>query len=490
MTRAKVIDYPVVAGVIGRMLVLLAVFLLVPAIVSLCYGESDWMAFAVTSACSAAVGLPLLVRMSCSRPNLRYREAFLLTSVVWVLYSAIGMIPFLFSSHPLSVSEAFFETMSGFTTTGATVIADVESLSKGLLLWRALIQWIGGLGIVLFVLLVLPALDQKGGISLFNAEITGITHDKIHPRIRATARSLWIIYGCLTLMLVTLLWLGPMDLFDAVCQAFSTMSTGGFSTRNASIAAFDSDYVSVVITVFMLIGGVSFILLRTLVAGHWREFLSNDVLRVYIAIVAVCVVAVSLSSVLAGDESLSRPGRLLVDSSFLVASAITSTGFSLADFSLWGPFALLTVFFMMFCGACAGSTTGGMKVDRVAALGRNILAQLRITVYPRHIVNVKVSGKSVDATSMNRICGFVALYFSLFLLGSAVLTLYGLSVTDATFAAASCIGNSGLGYGVTGAAGGFGLLPAPSLWLLSLLMLAGRLELYTVIVLFTRRFWL
>ncbi|MDE6217719.1 MAG: TrkH family potassium uptake protein, partial [Muribaculaceae bacterium] len=273
------------AKVVGWLLILEAAMLLMPAAVSLIYGGRDFLPFILAAAITAFSGVAVSWPLHRVKIQLRRREGYLLTAIVWVLFSLFGMIPFLLCDHPLSVADAYFETMSGFTTTGATVISDVESYSHAILFWRALMQWLGGLGIVLFLLALLPALNQSGGITMYNAETTGITHDKLHPRIRQTAGSLWQLYGILTVMLIFLLWLGPMDIFDAVCQSLAAISTGGFSTRNSSIAAWNSSYVNAVITLFMFVAGVNFVLLYGAVHGRARDLFRNDVFRSYLGIV-------------------------------------------------------------------------------------------------------------------------------------------------------------------------------------------------------------
>ena len=281
--------------VCGWLLLLEALFLLLPMCVSLAYGEDDWWTFLAAAVSAGAVGGGAAYFLRGCPSRLNRLDAFLLTTMVWVLFSGFGMIPFMAGSLGADAAGAFFETMSGFTTTGATVIADVESQTRGLLFWRSLIQWIGGLGIVLFILAVLPALNRDGGISMFNAEMTGISHDKLHPRIRQTAKSLWEVYGVLTAVLALLLWLGPMDFFDSVCQSMTTMSTGGFSTRNDSIAGFGSRYVAAAVTLFMLVGGVNFTLIYNMSRGDFSSLRRNTVVKVYAGTVAAIYAVLAVS---------------------------------------------------------------------------------------------------------------------------------------------------------------------------------------------------
>ena len=411
----------------------------------------------------------------------------MLVSFGWIIFSLIGMLPFIFCAHPLSVADAFFETVSGFTTTGATTISDVEVLSKGVLLWRSMLQWIGGLGILLFMLAVLPSLNDGSGLSVYNAEVTGITHDKLRPRIRYTANCLWAIYGVLTLVLMLLLWAGPMSLFDSVCHAMTAISTGGFSTRNASIAYWHSDYVTGVLTVFMFVGGVNFALLYGAWKGDWRSLWRNDVLRAYALIVALGYLAFLITLIAEGRAD--TVSHWLFDPLFHVVSTITTTGYTLADFSVWGTFALLLTLLLMLSGACAGSTTGAIKADRLLALVRNLNNEVKKSVAPKRMYVVRVNGRVVPDEDMARISAFITIYGVLIVIGALIVTAYGISLDDAFFAVISCVGNNGLGYGLTGSAGGYHLLPDAVKWVLSLMMLTGRLELFSVLVLFFRIFW-
>lgn len=467
----------VVLRVCGWLLLLEALFLLLPCGVSIAYGESDWWTFLLASLLAGAVGGAAAWFFRSGPTRLNRSDAMLLTSMVWILYSLFGMIPFVVGPSGLDAASAFFETMSGLTTTGATVLADVEAQTHGLLFWRALMQWLGGLGIVLFILAVLPALNQDGGISMFNAEMTGISHDKLHPRIRQTARSIWIIYGILSLALMLLLLPSPMGGFDIVCQSLTTLSTGGFSTNNASIAGFGSTYVAAVITLFMLIGGVNFSLLYCMARGRWREVRSNTVLRTYLGMVIAIYLLLLLSLGLQGLAGDARSA--LLEPLFLIASAITTTGFSYGDFQAWGAPALTLVMLMMITGACAGSTTGAVKIDRFVALFKQVRQELMLSIYPNRIPRVIVNGRLLDEGQMSRITAFLALYVALIAAGTLAVSFCGFSFADSLFAVTSCIGNNGLGYGAT--AGSYMPMPAGIKWMLAALMLIGRLEIFTVL---------
>jgi trk system potassium uptake protein TrkH len=479
--RNAISDSSPVAKILSWLLVLESLMLVIPMLLSLILGEEDWKGFGVAVMVSGCIGGSGAYLFRDSVNRLTRRDAFLVISLVWVVYSLVSMIPFMAGAHQLSAASAFFESVSGFTTTGATTIADVESYGRGLLLWRAMTQWIGGLGIVLFLIALLPALNDSGGIMMFNAEITGMTHDKLHPRIKQTAMSLWMVYSGLTLLLIIMLLCGGMSLFDSVCQALATLSTGGFSTRNSSISAWGSQYIATVIAVFMMAGGVNFILLYNALHGKLREMWSNEVFRVYIFIILI-------SSVIVGVYAVDYcNGSVAIASYFHVVSAITSTGFSYADFSAWGSLALLITLVLMFLGACAGSTTGAIKLDRVIAIFKNIRRENMLTVFPNHVSKFKMGGKPVSELLMLRVEGFVGLYFIAFVIGAFAMSAYGYEPFDCIFASASCMGNNGLGYGFTSS--GFGNLPDAVKWIFSAEMLIGRLEIFPVMAVLLPSFW-
>lgn len=463
------------------------VFMLFPLIACIVYGERDYQAFGISAAVTIAVGASMTFLIRPERNDMAKREGFLLTALVWVVFSLFGMLPFILSETPLSVSDAFFEAMSGFTTTGATVLTSVEGLSHGLHLWRCLMQWLGGMGIILFTLAVIPMLNHSGGMQMFNAEVTGITHDKIRPRISQTAKGLWLIYIILSVVLFLLLWTGPMDVFDSICHALSSMSTGGFSTRNDSIAGWDSLYVKIVITVFMFLGGVNFALLFKTCTGDVRGVWRNDTFRMYVKLIFVTYVLFVIAISVGGHVSSWMD--VTINPLFQIVSTVTSTGYSVADFENWGAFVLALVFMLMFFGACAGSTSGGAKIDRMIYLVKNIRNELYRCIHPNAILSVRVNGKVIAPDIVSKVMAFLCLYVIIIMVGGIILTAFGIPLVDAFFSAFSCISNTGLGAGVTGYGGSYEIIPDVGKWVLSMLMLIGRLELFTVLILFTRGFW-
>ena len=484
--RKSQINFLALARVIGLLVVIEAAFMLIPMITSLIYGENDSKAFAITIGITLFVGA-LMMCIRPSRTEMGKREGFLLTALTWVVFSGFGMIPFMIGDSKMTISDAFFEAMSGFTTTGATVMASIDHFSNGIHIWRCLMQWIGGMGIILFTLAVIPMLNHSGGMQMFNAEVTGITRDKLRPRISQTAKGLWLVYIVLTIILVGLLWLGPMNFFDSICHAFSTMSTGGFSTRNESIGAWDSPYVKSVVTLFMFLGGVNFALLFKAATGHVGELWKSEVFRSYVYVVAGMMV-LFVASIVANNQ-VHDWQSVTIDPLFQIVSTITSTGLTVGNFENWGSFVIALTFLLMFFGASAGSTSGGAKIDRILFLVKNIRNEIYRCLHPNAICTVRVNGKVLSIELVNKVIAFLCIYVLLIVFGGIILTAIGIPLVDAFFSAFSCIGNTGLGAGVTGYGGSYDIIPDMGKWVLALLMLMGRLELFTVLLLFSRTFW-
>ncbi len=487
-TKRRLLNLPMLQRIIGWLLCIEGGFLIVPSLVSLIYDESDWIPFAATAVLTLSAGAVLAKTAHPKSTHMGKRDGFLLTSSVWVVFSFFGLIPFLFCSRPISFVDAFFESMSGFTTTGASVLTSVESMSHGIHLWRAMMQWIGGMGIILFTLAVIPMLNHSGGMQMFNAEVTGITHDKIRPRISQTAKALWLIYTSLTLVLVGLLWAGPMDLFDSICHAFGAISTGGYSTQDAGIGAWhDSVYIKVVLIVFMFLGGVNFALIFKVVSGDFKVLRRNDVLHTYIYVIGIMLVIFAVNIACRGQANSWTD--VTVDPLFQIVSTITSTGFTVTNFEAWGSLAIALTFVMMFFGACAGSTSGGAKIDRILYLFKNTKNELYRCVYPNAILSVKVNDKVVSPDLVSKVIAFLCIFMILVVAAGTAIAACGVPIVDAFFSAFSCISNTGLGAGITGLGGSYDLLPDLAKWILCLLMLIGRLEIFTVLVLFTPAFW-
>lgn len=489
MIRAEkpLINIAQLLRIIGLLMIFEALFLIIPTLTCVYYGEKDWIPFGGTTILTAVIGILMLSRIRPRTGHMSKRDGFLLTALVWIVFSIFGMLPFLTCSTPLSISDAFFESMSGFTTTGASVLDNVSGMSHGILLWRAMMQWIGGMGIILFTLAVVPMLNHSGGMQMFNAEVTGITHDKIRPRISQTAKSLWTVYLTLTVILVLLLWAGPMDFFDSICHAFGAISTGGFSTESFGIVAYHSDYVKIVLTIFMFIGGVNFALIYKTVSGNTRAIRHNDVLRAYVMTIAIFYVLFAITIISRGQCNSWQD--ITINPIFQIVSTITSTGYSSVNYEAWGPFVLALMFVLMFTGACAGSTSGGAKIDRLLYLIKNCRNEIYRCIHPNAILSVRINGKVINPDIVSKVIAFLCIYMLLIVAGGLTLSAFDVPLIDSFFSAFSCISNTGLGAGVTGYGSSYEILPDAAKWVLSLMMLIGRLEIFTVLLLFTRVFW-
>lgn len=483
----KNINFRKLLNVVGALTTLEAAFMIIPVITCLIYGEEDWKVFAATATLTLLSGFTLMhVRPNSSR--LGKREGFLLTASVWVVFSIFGMLPFIFCETPIGLSSAFFEAMSGFTTTGATTINfPVSDMSHGLIMWQALMQWLGGMGIIIFTLAVIPALNNSGGMLMFNAEATGITHEKIRPRISHTAMTLWGIYIAMTLVLTALLCIGPMNLFDSICHAFGTVSTGGFSSRNNSINEFHSDYVLIVVCIFMLLSGMNFGIVYKAAIGDWRRVKIDDVTMTYLGAIGVFTVLFAVGHVM--RTTVTDWKELTIYPLFQVVSTITSTGYLSPGFRMWEPFLLSITFILMFSGGCAGSTSGGAKIDRLLFLKRFLGNEIRKCIHPNSIYSVRVNGAVVNVDLVRKTVAFLCIFMLLIVGGGVVMSFMGLKPVDSFFSAFSCICNTGFGAALTGYGENFTAIPDAAKWVLSFLMLTGRLEVFTVLLLFTKTFW-
>lgn len=486
-SNIRTINFPKQLALIGQLLIFESFFLSIPFILCIAYREEDWLPFLASVAVTGLTGLALKFLIKPKSDNLGRKDGCMITCMVWIVFSLFGMLPFIFGSPGLNISEAFFEAMSGFTTTGATVIRDIEGCSRGIILWRAMTQWIGGLGIILFTLALIPSLNNSKGLFMFHAEVSGITHDKIGARIANTAKVLWGLYGSLTVILILLLWIGPMTLFESVCHAFGAISTGGFSTRNNSIAAFDSFYVKMVLSIFMFIGGVNFALIYSACRGYIKQLWKNDVLRAFVILILLNYIFIIISILHSGNYHGWQ--SLTIDPIFHIVSAMTSTGFGAGNFESWGELTLVLTIIMMYFGACAGSTTGGAKIDRLVYLLKNFRVESKRAVSPRSMHSIRVNNQIITPEHTNEIMAFLLVYTGLILLGGILLSAMDFPIVDAFFSSISCISNNGLGSGVTGITGSYDFLPNIGKWVMSFLMLAGRLEIFALIIILTPSFW-
>lgn len=486
MTRT--FNFKIVWFTLGALLVLEAVFMLLSSGVAFLYEESDALPILYAALITMGfAGLGILLGRKTEK-RLGKREGYIIVALVWIVFSLFGMLPFYLSGAIPSITDAYFETMSGFTTTGSSILTDVEVLSHGLHFWRSLTHWLGGMGIIVLSLAILPFFGI-GGMSLYTAEATGATYEKLRPKIKDTAKLLWGIYVLLTALETVCLSLLGMDVFEAVCHSFSTLATGGYSTRNAGMAAF-SPAIQYVVTIFMFLAGINFSMLYFLFKGKINRLKEDEELHWYVGAVVVLTVVMTLA-LLFLDKSYPATDveKAFRDSAFVVVTLMTTTGFSGVDYTLWHPLLLCIAIFLLFTGASAGSTAGGMKWSRLAFMFKNVRCEFKRLIHPNAIIPVRMNGKVVNSSVANGIVAFLFVYMVTVLLGTIVFTFFGLPLSEAFGAAATSIGNVGPGLGLSGPAGNFALMPVPVKWIMSFFMLLGRLELFTVLLIFTPSFW-
>lgn len=478
--------WPYILRVVGALILCIGFTMLFPFGFAVYYEDESQLpllkAFAITLTAGAALFLPFRGDRIAS---LNHREGMAIVTLAWVAASVIGALPFYLGNVFGIFVDALFESVSGFSTTGSSVLTDIEKVAPGFLMWRSLTHWLGGMGIIVFSIAILPFLGV-GGMQLYKAEVPGPVPDKLKPRIRDTAMILWKVYLFFSILETVLLLLGGMNLFDSLCHTFGTMATGGFSTKNTSVAHYASPYIDWVITIFMLIAGLNFSLHYLALLGKPSALLKDPESRFFIGAVAVLTLTCTLSLTGSHYDSF---GTALRYSAFQVASIITTTGFATADFEVWTPLPQLILVFCMFLGGCAGSTSGGMKCMRVMLMMKYTYLELVRMIHPRAVLNVKMGGRLVPDEVMKSIWGFFMIYLGVFILSSFLLAAMGVDIVSSCTAVAASIGNVGPGLGSVGPLDNYAHLPYLGKWLLSLCMLLGRLEIYTVIVLFVPEFW-
>ena len=466
----------------GRVVLLEAAFLVLPMAVSLLYGERCAVSFGLTILVALAVGFLLTFLCRGSHGTSSIKDGFMIVALTWIMLSAIGALPFVFSREIPSYVDAFFETVSGFTTTGATILTDVEALSRGMIFWRSFTHWIGGMGILVFVVMLMKTTDRS--INILKAEMPGPTVDKLAPKSRDTARILYLLYISLTVLETVLLLLGGMGLFDSVVHSLSTAGTGGFGAYNASAANF-SPYIQWVLTVFMLLFGVNFNLYYLLLLGRVRDIFRNTEFKVYLGIIAAAVTIITVD-ILPLYQSFSTSLR---QASFQVAAIMSTTGFVTADFTVWSPLSKTLLLLLMFLGGCAGSTAGGLKLSRIIILCKMARRELRRTLRPRVVDVIKMDGHRLEEQTAHS----VAVYFALYMLCiGALLVALSFSPFDLEtnlFSSVSCFNNVGPAFGMAGPVGNYSLYQPVLKLLLCVGMLLGRLEIYPMLLLFVPAAW-
>ena len=471
--------------ILGVLILFVGVSMFFPFVYALGNMDGSEQALGVSCAVTSLTGLAMHLLFRRQQVHtVNHREGMVIVSLGWAAAGLFGALPFYFCGFE-SFTNAVFESLSGFTTTGASILTDIEAVPRGLLLWRSLTHWLGGMGIIVLSIAILPFLGV-GGMQLYKAEVPGPVPDKLRPRIKDTATSLWQVYVLFTFVEGVLLYCGGMDLFESVCHAFGTMATGGFSTRNTSVAAYGSAYIDYVITVFMFLAGVNFALHFQVVRGRPLALWKDPEFRFFGVVVLLFTLVVTFSEYLTSYDTLADAFRF---SSFQVVSILTTTGFATADYELWAPLAQVLLFFCMFLGGCAGSTSGGIKCMRVMILFKQAYRELFRLVHPRAIVPVKWGNKQVKPEVLNGVWGFFILFMGLFVFAVLMLAAMGVDVLTSISAVVACIGNIGPGLGEVGPTDNFAHIPAAGKWVLTFCMVLGRLEIYTVLVLFVPEFW-
>ena len=479
------INIKMIYRIMGFLILLETVMLLCCIGVSFYYGEDDLMSFVITTGVTFVVGSALLFMGKSAERQLSKRDGIIIVSISWVVISAFGMLPFYISKYIPDITNAFFETMSGFTSTGSTILDDIEALPHGLLFWRSLTQWFGGLGIVFFTIAVLPIFGV-GSVQLFAAEASGLNKDKVHPRIGVTARWIWSIYLGLTLIVITLLIAGGMPIFDSVCHAFATTGTGGFSTKQASIEYYNSPYIEYVTAIFMTVSGINFTLLLLFVNKKFKKFFENTELKWYLISVGVFTLFIAAGLYHTTSMGVEEAFR---KSFFQVASLHTSTGFATADYMTWEPVLWALLCALMFVGACAGSTSGGIKCIRMVIFSKVARNEFKHIIHPNAVLPVRVNKQVVPQNILTSTLAFLFVYLMIVIVSCLIFMALGIGFLESVGTVISSIGNMGPGLGLTGPAYSWNHLPDAAKWLSAFLMLVGRLELFTILILFTRGFW-
>jgi trk system potassium uptake protein len=482
--RWSEVNWRRIIRVIGIMLMIEGLAMLLGVPFSLHYKSSDLNALLLSGGITGGFGLILVLLKKSRNQNIGKREGYIIVCLSWIIISLFGALPFVLSGAIPGYADAFFETMSGFTTTGATVLSDIEAVPQGILFWRSMTHLIGGMGIIVLSLAVLPLLGV-GGVQLFSAEVPGLKTDKLHPRITQTAKRLWIIYFAFVMLQTLFLLAGGMSFFDSLCHSFSTMATGGFSTRNDSVAGF-SPYIQYVIIVFMVIAGTSFTLHYFILHRNFSKVFRNEEFRYYILM--MLVMGLVIGSLLIVHHHLPAE-KAFRDALFQVVSIVTTTGFITADYLTWMPFIWFLIFLLMFTGGSAGSTGGGIKAIRTLLLIKSSLIELKRLVHPRAYIPVRYDKKPVPPEVIAKILAFFFFYMASFVIGTTIMSFLGLDFETALGSVIASIGNIGPGIGLVGPVENYSTIPLAGKWVLSFLMLIGRLEIFTVLVLLNPGFW-
>lgn len=479
------INWRIILKLIGILIIGESLFMSLSIFISLIYKENIYPELLIAFGVTAFSGLLLWVTNRNANSKFGKREGYIIVSVTWIIFSFFGCLPFIITAEIPSFTDAYFETISGFTTTGASILNNIEAMPHSLLFWRSITQWIGGMGIIVLSLAILPILGI-GGMQLFIAEVPGLTPDKIHPRVQETAKRLWGIYIIYTLLETVLLMIGGMNLFDAINHSFTTMATGGYSTKQASIAHYNSPFIEYVITAFMFIAGVNFTLSYFAMKFNFKKIFRNEEFKFYLGFILIITLILTFGLHVTANQSFEQSFRHSV---FQVVSIITTTGYVTADYLIWFPVLSVMIFGCMFLGGSAGSTGGGIKIIRIMLFLKNSFLELKRLIHPTAIIPVRINNKTISEPIIATVNAFIAIYISVMVISTVILSALGLDLESSMGAAAATLGNIGPGIGSVGPVENFARIPDFGKWFLSFLMVIGRLELFTVLILFTPAFW-
>lgn len=474
MNKRKIVSF------IGRIILIEAALMVLPLLVALYYGDGDAWVFAVTILAALIPGV-LMARVRQSDRRLSSRDGYFIVAATWIIISLIGAMPLYMAGGFRSYWSALFEIASGFSTTGASVLAQPELLGHGVLFWRSFTHWIGGMGVLVFVMMVMP-MENDNSMHLVRAEVPGPTAGKLVPRMRTTSMILYGIYAAMTMILLVLLLLGGMPLFDSFCMAFGTAGTGGFAVSSAGVAGYHSAYIEILLGIFMLLFGVNFNVYHLLLLGKVKDALKSEEVKAYLGIVITATVLISINTF----SRVTGLGTTVRNAFFQVASIMTTSGFATVDFNFWPEFSKHTLVLLMIIGACAGSTGGGFKVSRLIILLKAMMAEVRHIITPKAINPVRIDGKPIDKETLNSTRIYAAAYLILICLFTWILSLDGKDLTTNVTAVLSCFNNIGPGLGGVGPMNNFGIYSDWAQVLLSLCMLTGRLEIFPMLLLFGR----
>lgn len=481
----NIINVKLIAYIIGILLCVEGGFFLICMCVSLFYQESSYIHFLISAGINASIGTLLMFYGRKANTWMTRRDGYCIVSLTWLVFTILGMLPFYLSGEIPSITDAFFETMSGFTTTGSTILNDIDNMPHGMLFWRSLTQWIGGLGIMCFTIAVLPIFSGSN-MQLFSAEATGVIHDKIHPKISITTKLIWTVYIILTASCAGLLYVGGMNIFDSICHAFTATSTGGYSTRQASIAYWNSPFIDYSLAIIMVIASLSYPLLALCLQGKFKKLWQDGETRWFLGSVTLITVIITIILYTQMHYPLEKAFR---NAFFQVVTIHSSGGFATDDYCLWPQFTWMLLLLLMLAGGCTGSTAGGIKSMRIMLLFHNILNEFKKLIHPNAVLSVRINKHVVPHGLLNSVTSFTLFYFMCSIIGCLLLLATGMDFIEAVSSSISALGNTGIALGHYGPAYTMSEMPVIAKWIMSFLMLIGRLELFSVLLLFCPVFW-